>query len=518
MQLNTLNQNSPFKGFLKCLGNISNPKHIYLNGISTDGTVNLVADINPENHSGTYWEIEKLNDGSIALKCLGNIANPNYVYLNGNTTNGNVDLVADTETSPKNHSGSHWQVEQLTDMGFALKCLGNNPNPDYVYLNGITPNGTVNLVADTDFENYSGTYWEFIPADGCQTGSYDDDFQYLTPAQSSDSNNFNNWFWELYPQKNPIADVSAYASFQFQVKADDAQNPNALCSQLIIKGNVQDGQYQDSEIFNNGCSYNSSNGNAGGFQPQCSTPFPNGRLSNVKAPYTVTNSCLDNGGMFLQSYFSDTYIKNTPYYPSEEYSYCVEMRIKAAGQTFGTRGWGFWNTNMPPNSGDYFAWFWEFGVQFDLSNDLNNSRLPLVFPVAMTQSETQVCCTILWINIYEWHDYKIVWSKDNVKYYIDGTLVAKHNTAPPIGIRGGGMAYHCWVDNRLFYNGGYNNNFILPCDKSNFMGKFKAYPIATDNNNEVPADNKWTFCFPIGNLNDILVKLKETCTEYLKNK
>ncbi len=356
--------------------------------------------------------------------------------------------------------------------------------------------------------------------DDYQQGSYTDDFQYMAPPSSAASNNFNNWFWEIYPQIS--MPVDEWVSFQYRIPANDKKNPKALCSQVTIKGNVPNvgDNGLDAEIFNNANIQGKKSKSS--MQPPSNTPFPNGRLKNVLVPYKMTDSLADEGALYLSNKFDKPGTKNTPYYPSSTVPYSIKMRIKTDGCTFGTRGWGFWNTIMLPAKPIYCAWFWEFGVQWDLSDNLDNSQLPLVIPIVMTMASDGIRISVLikeddFVNFYQWNDYQIIWSENQVHYYVDDQLVAVHDVAPPIGSAGGGMAYHCWVDNRLFYEKpepGFK--YIgLPVDKTNSMQQFEARPHKEPIPSGTPTYQTYPITLADVDFREIVSKVKEI---YLKVK
>ncbi len=141
---------------LECLGSIPNSANVYLNGNTTNGGVDLVGSTDPINFSGTFLQKIVLGGSSIALRCLGKVYNGDYQYLNGNTYNGDVGLASSTD----DQTGTHWQEVTLSDGTTAFKCLGSHSNKAYVYLNGNTTNGVVNLAPSTDSKTWSGTHWK----------------------------------------------------------------------------------------------------------------------------------------------------------------------------------------------------------------------------------------------------------------------------------------------------------------------------------------------------------------------
>ena len=136
-----------------CQGNIHNPQYQYLDGVTTNGAVNLVPEANGA-HSGAWWEKVHLGGDEVAFRCLGSYHNARYVFLNGVTENGVVNLVADTRPT-----GTHWREIHLHDGTVAFECLGAYHNPAYIYLNGLTETGGVNLAPDKRERDASGTHW-----------------------------------------------------------------------------------------------------------------------------------------------------------------------------------------------------------------------------------------------------------------------------------------------------------------------------------------------------------------------
>jgi len=60
---------------------------------------------------------------------------PNHLYLNGHTVPGDVNLAPNTHGP---YTGTHWQAYMLLDGKYIFKCLGHIHNLDHVYLNGFT--------------------------------------------------------------------------------------------------------------------------------------------------------------------------------------------------------------------------------------------------------------------------------------------------------------------------------------------------------------------------------------------
>ena len=130
----------------------------YLNGHTQTGQVDVM---NSTSYSGTNWQIEELENGRVAFKCLGNIRNANHIYLNGHTQDGIVDIVQ--APTPKNPlTGTRWEAVALGDVYIAFKCMGQIINPDHVYLNWDSQNNTVSLVSEAGISQ-PGARWQMQP-------------------------------------------------------------------------------------------------------------------------------------------------------------------------------------------------------------------------------------------------------------------------------------------------------------------------------------------------------------------
>ncbi len=148
---------------LQCLGQFHNPQHMYLDGRTGDGTVGLAPNTD-EPYSGTHWEISgslPLSSGTFTLFCDGDINSASYRFLDGNTFTGIVDLAP---TTGGNFTGTVWKLNevQVNSGIFTLQCLGRYHNPQHMYLDGHTGDGTLGLAPNTD-EPYSGTRWLIGP-------------------------------------------------------------------------------------------------------------------------------------------------------------------------------------------------------------------------------------------------------------------------------------------------------------------------------------------------------------------
>jgi hypothetical protein len=86
-----------------CAGAI--PGLRYLDGRTVAGSVGLAGDTLPP-FSGTLWRVQEISPGLVRLACQGSISRREHVYLDGNTFNGAVQL-APQDNPP---SGTLWMT------------------------------------------------------------------------------------------------------------------------------------------------------------------------------------------------------------------------------------------------------------------------------------------------------------------------------------------------------------------------------------------------------------------------
>jgi hypothetical protein len=341
-----------------------------------------------------------------------------------------------------------------------------------------------------------------------QSKSYTDDFYYKAGRVTNSTNNFNNWFWEIYPNncKGPNQNICTcedkgggnqyfdkWVSFSFNEPV--APGSSNYCAHLTVKKAPQNDTspslYQDAEIFNNGSfiGQNSGRVNVANQSPCNNCAFPYGRLKDVTPPYQMNSSCASSEAMYLE--FKNYAGKwNCPYYPSDSVAYRVKTRVKAVGRTIGTRGWGFWNT-----TGTYqdlrYAWFFEMGIP-----NAKEPNKPTLVLTAITHNGKNICISLLEKDIYDnFHDYEIIWSANAVEYKIDGIEVAMHNNPPPANSNGS-MAYHNWVDNAVYHSKGKRTHPKLAHDKTNIIDNFVAAPVF--NYKQTQSKNKYnSICIPL---------------------
>jgi hypothetical protein len=153
------------------------------------------------------------------------------------------------------------------------------------------------------------------------------------------------------------------------------------------------------------------------------------------------------------------WLRNLPYIPANRVVF--QARVRAENLKGGSRGWGFWNMSLSPETMQ-IAWF----VQYDgvKTGDLDPA-VPSGFYV-----ETQNGLSGLDKMMYrlpdldeDWHDYRIELNSGSVFYFIDGKLVHQvWGATVPVNA----MQFHCWVDNSVFGVGPLIVNHI--CQSTDF--------------------------------------------------
>jgi hypothetical protein len=137
------------------------------------------------------------------------------------------------------------------------------------------------------------------------------------------------------------------------------------------------------------------------------------------------------------------WLLNLPYIPANQVVF--QARIRAENLKGGSRGWGFWNMSVSPQTMQV-AWF----VQYDgVKTGDGTPAVPSGF-YAETQNGTKGLDSMMFRlpDLDEdWHDYRIELNQGSVFYFIDGNLVHQvWGAAAPAGA----MGFHCWVDNAVF--------------------------------------------------------------------
>jgi hypothetical protein len=145
-----------------------------------------------------------LQDGdTVGLSCLGTDPNPSYVWLNG-APDGTVNLAPSTGGT---NTGTHWRVHELGPGVYAFECLSS---PDLPWLNGRTAVGTIDLAPSTD-GIYTGTQWaldELSPgvyALECLGDKFNPDYLWLDGVTSDGSldlapstdSNYSGTHWSI---------------------------------------------------------------------------------------------------------------------------------------------------------------------------------------------------------------------------------------------------------------------------------------------------------------------------------
>jgi len=125
--------------------------------------------------------------------------------------------------------------------------------------------------------------------------------------------------------------------------------------------------------------------------------------------------------------------KNLPFLAKDKITY--KTRMKVGNLNGGSRGWGFWNTNV-----DIFAMdvVWFLQMQGDIPGGTTNKFY----------AQTQLKMHPLPPLDEEWHDYEITITPEKIEFFIDGVSVFVETDSK--NIPSGPMAFHNWVDNSVF--------------------------------------------------------------------
>jgi hypothetical protein len=150
---------------------------------------------------------------------------------------------------------------------------------------------------------------------------------------------------------------------------------------------------------------------------------------------------MDNPFTALVQSVKDTYF-NTPYLYAT-----LEIKARAVGLYGGSRGWGFWNTQLPVDI-NTFAWFiQQRGENPDGSPYPLNGLWILMRDVQMGPKG------LVRIRLGDldekWHTYKIVWTPEEIVFVVDNRVVYAENKER-VKIPSRHMAFHAWVDNAVF--------------------------------------------------------------------
>lgn len=145
----------------------------------------------------------------------------------------------------------------------------------------------------------------------------------------------------------------------------------------------------------------------------------------------------------------------------------IELKARLMGKHYGSAGFGFWNYTMvidfcvpiwfiylrsrgPYPFQGFFAQVGNFfqPIMFIEKNYLFNSAFLFsklsskIIGVKIISSKP----TMQELNLENWHEYKIEWKQDNVKFYIDGKEVAKIN----FFFKDLKARADAWIDNAVF--------------------------------------------------------------------
>jgi len=268
----------------------------------------------------------------------------------------------------------------------------------------------------------------------------------------------------FFPQRNVYLKQSITDPGFVDTCNTDPKNPKpcSVSSFSYCRRDMQDSKIQDtgkcityvnSEIYNGVCCMDEIEKvskqlflKSGDSPSEALSKFQNqtGELVKAVCKYRDSEICgcklqpnpilVDNPFTSLLQLVEDTFLNN-PYQFAT-----LETRLKVQGLNNGSRGWGFWNTIGLPGMME-FAWF----MQQDGKND-DGTPYPLNgFWIYVTTKDGKTSSKKLDDLDENWHDYKIVWKKDSLEFFIDNKSVFVSDVVPQ-----GNMAFHGWVDNAVF--------------------------------------------------------------------
>jgi len=119
----------------------------------------------------------------------------------------------------------------------------------------------------------------------------------------------------------------------------------------------------------------------------------------------------------------------------------MEIRLKVDKLSRGSKGWGFWNSDLNPSNCS-LAWF-----IFQINNNIFYPMKGLWIQVMDRNPFKMSIKRIRGVDIGKWHTYNINWTESHVDFYVDEKLVA-HVTkdVPDVNCR-----THIWNDNAAWY-------------------------------------------------------------------
>jgi len=129
-------------------------------------------------------------------------------------------------------------------------------------------------------------------------------------------------------------------------------------------------------------------------------------------------------------------------HPSPIYKYNnLEIRVKVDNISRGSKGWGFWNTDLNPFNCS-LAWF-----IFQINNNIFYPMKGLWIMVMDGHPLKLTIKRIRNVDIREWHTYNINWTENHVDFFVDDELVAHvTKSVPQVSCR-----LHVWNDNAAWY-------------------------------------------------------------------
>lgn len=150
---------------VQCQGHLDGPR--FLDAVTQENRVSL-APTSADPFTGTLWELSLAEPRFLTSR--GEM--PGNRILDGHTHDGTVGLAP---TTARPFTGTRWSIVPLQDGSVALKCLGEAPGSAR-FLDGRTHDGTVWLAPHTE-PPFTGTHWRLASPPiqmGAETADDDD--------------------------------------------------------------------------------------------------------------------------------------------------------------------------------------------------------------------------------------------------------------------------------------------------------------------------------------------------------
>jgi len=357
---------------------------------------------------------------------------------------------------------------------------------------------------------------------------YEDNYNYS--KQTPKNSTFNSWFWR----------EDSSATHYFEYTGIEGCTKDTPCVKLTAQANPANNEYTNSEMYNNSCIKDPNllklkqntwgNPLFNNIKDICDIPYPYQKNTQYLKPFNITSSWNNEKNYYLETNpfaLSSKDVEkpwkalrditfNNPYKANKGLSTRITMDIKAQTKDQGgSRGWGFWNTSLDMDILQ-LAWFMEYSIPQKLNTSNKANRAVVMQSIGKdSKNRLNICSTVLdpkKFDIYNWHQYKIEWSNNQVIYYVDNEQVAIHD----ISLKRN-MAFHNWVDNRNYTEVNKMlkgiSNFPLTKNKSNYIKSFK---VETSNySNSIDLLNSSNECSIVGEKTILEGILKMVIKDYI---